>query len=192
MLVKDNPQTTMDLKRIDWGRQADMAILSEVPYRDGGNCIFFATQEAHEYFFDGAGFGEDEFAKFRKAIDDVSQHEREMLDGKYPPDLWLALTLDFMVPYMGTKFIDVKSIYVLGGADSNVAKVYPDMAGYPFKDSSTVDGFEYPFFLVCGGDGGLHTFFVKDDDDFQRKKPLNMVDTPDIVAIVTVEKAKQQ
>lgn len=192
MLVKDNPQTTMDLKRIDWGRQADMAILSEVPYRDGGNCIFFATQEAHEYFFDGAGFGEDEFSRFRTAIDNLEKFEEERTGGVGVPGIGIALTVDFMVPYLHEKYIDVKEIFLPGGKDNKITKIYPEVSGFPFVDSVTSDGYEYPFFVICEGDGGLHTFFVRDEEDFGKKQPVHMTDYPDIVAIMTVEKAREQ
>jgi hypothetical protein len=189
---KDAPVTVVNGKSIEWGQNVDKIAAETVPYRDGGNCIFFATQEAYQYFYGGGGFAEEEFNRFRSGIHDFVVGERERT-GVSTGIADFAMSVAFMVPYLAKKQIAVTAIKTTGQNIGVAKRTYAELENFPFVDATSESKFKPPFMVMTesssGGPG--HVFFVRDKNDYGGKVEIHMHPGDEIVAFVNVEKAKQ-
>ena len=97
-----------------------------VPYYPTSSCIFYAVQEACQDLR-GEGLGDSEYQRFRQGISDLVVSEQERLGlTEGAQGISIALSLNFIVPYLHEKFIDVTQIFMLQRDIVQVQHIYPD------------------------------------------------------------------
>lgn len=176
--------------RIKW---PDQSVFREgVPYRLTESCAFFATQRACQHLR-GEGLGETEYQRFFSAKQTLNALLQESQDrGQLTTPMSLALSLNFIVPYLREKFIDVTHIFMRAEEIQRVVDTYPDpLTEYPFIPS---EGQQFPTpFMACVGypDGQLHMFYVQDPDDFEVQKQQHILPGGKLVAMICVQAAKE-
>ncbi|MFZ2152860.1 MAG: hypothetical protein WAV41_02255 [Microgenomates group bacterium] len=181
--------------KIIWGDKVDKIINLPVPYKNGNNCIFFAIQDAFSHLIAPGGFGEDEFKRFRRGLDDFVNFEKELVGGaEGAPGQGLAMTLLFLVPYLHEKLIDVRAIHTNTSTVQNVKKIYKELEELPFVEVNSETGFKPPFLVLSyhAGVEGSHLFYVHDVEDYKEKVKVHMNEGDKIGAIICVERTKNQ
>ncbi len=184
---KNEPFTQLEREgRIVFG---DLSHLKDMRlYVPGGNCVFFAAQEAF-LFHHGSGFGDGTLEKFqllRSRLFEKYAPALKPLEGK--KGLSFVTTLFFIREYFFSLFMDIEAVHVDQESLNNIAELGFDQE-FPFviHDGSI----SAPFIVYAEGESQAHVFFVNSSSDFHSKLSIHVSSTYDICTFIKIKTAEE-